>query len=333
MNSKAKRKTAAISGAGGFIGSHLVETLVDHGFYVKCLTHYNSRNDWGWLETIASLDRVEVIVGDILDKQICDSLCKDSDYVFHLAALIGIPYSYNAPNSYVLTNIEGTMNMCQAALENNVKRFIQTSTSEVYGTAQYVPIDENHPLQPQSPYSASKIGADSMAMSFYNSFELPITIARPFNTYGPRQSARAVIPTIITQLLSGKKVLELGNLSTTRDFNYVKDTCLGFLAIANCEDTIGENVNIGSNSEYSIKEIIEIIANISGINDIQLELDEDRIRPDNSEVFRLVCDNSKIKTMTKFQNIFTIEEGLSETIEWFSKDENLSRYKAEIYNV
>jgi len=333
MIGKIKVKTAAVSGAGGFIGSHLVETLLDQGFHVKCLTHYNSRNDWGWLEDLHYRENIEVIVGDILDKQICDSLCKDADYVFHLAALIGIPYSYDAPNSYVLNNIEGTMNMCQSALENNVKRFIQTSTSEVYGTAQYIPIDESHPLQPQSPYSASKIGADSMAMSFYNAFNLPVTIARPFNTYGPRQSARAVIPTIITQLLSGKQSINLGSLDTTRDFNYVSDTCSGFLAIAEADKTIGEVINIGSNSEISIEELFNLICKLTSKSNIGLITDNQRIRPKNSEVYRLVCDNSKIKELTKYSPAIGLQAGLENSIDWYKDEKNLVKFKTNIYNV
>ena len=324
---------ALVTGADGFIGSHLTEMLVQNNFEVRALSQYNSFNYWGWLEDLECLNNIEVVSGDIRDLSFCRSLTEDIDVVFHMAALIGIPYSYVAPDSYVDTNIRGTMNMCHAAMNSTVEHFIHTSSSEVYGTALYVPIDEKHPLQPQSPYSASKIGADSMALSFYNAFGLPVTIARPFNTFGPRQSARAVIPTIITQLLSGKKVLELGNLSTTRDFNYVKDTCLGFLSIANSYSTTGETINIGSNTEYSIKDIFELICKITKTNDVELELDEDRLRPDNSEVFRLVCDNSKIKDITGFQNNFTIEDGLLETIDWFSKSENLSRYKAGIYNV
>jgi NAD dependent epimerase/dehydratase len=249
-----------------------------------------------------------------------------------LAALIAIPYSYIAPDSYIDTNVKGTLNICQAAMENNVKRIICTSTSEVYGTAQYVPIDEKHPLQPQSPYSASKIGADAIAMSFYNAFKLPLTIARPFNTYGPRQSARAVIPTIISQIASGIKEIKLGDTTPTRDFNYVEDSCRAFLELANCDKAIGEVVNIGSNYEISVKDTLELIKDIMH-SDVKFIIDEQRIRPENSEVFRLWCDNSKIRELTGFEPRFTIREGLEKTVEWFTKPENLAKYKPGIYNV
>lgn len=325
-------KNILITGADGFIGSHLVEMLVKEGANVKALSLYNSFNYWGWLEDIKCLNTIEVLNGDIRDPHYCKHITKDIDIVFHLAALIAIPYSYVAPSSYVDTNINGTLNIIQACLENKVSRVIHTSTSEVYGTAQYVPIDELHPLQPQSPYSASKIGADNMAMSFYNSFELPVTIARPFNTYGPRQSARAVIPTIITQIANGVKEIKLGDVSPTRDFNYVEDTCRGFIALALSEKTIGETINIGSNFEISVKDTLDTIKDIMQ-SDVHFITDEQRIRPENSEVHRLWCDNTKIKTLTGFKPRYSIRSGLEKTIAWFKKEENLKKYKSDIYNV
>ncbi|MGM0520136.1 MAG: NAD-dependent 4,6-dehydratase LegB [Campylobacterota bacterium] len=325
-------KTILVTGADGFIGSHLTEMLVKQGAKVKALSQYNSFNYWGWLEDIDCLDKVEVLNGDIRDPHYCKHITKDIDIVFHLAALIAIPYSYVAPSSYVDTNINGTLNILQASLDNNVKRVIHTSTSEVYGTAQYVPIDEKHPIQPQSPYSASKIGADNMAMSFYNAFELPVTIARPFNTYGPRQSARAVIPTIITQIANGKKSIKLGDVSPTRDFNYVEDTCRGFIELAQCEESIGETVNIGSNYEISVGDTLNLIKEIMN-SDVRFITEEQRIRPKKSEVFRLWCDNSKIKSLTGFEPRYSIKEGLEKTVKWFKNQENLRKYKANIYNV
>lgn len=325
-------KRVLVTGADGFIGSHLVELLVKSGYNTKALSQYNSFNNWGWLEDIDCLDQVEVLNGDIRDSQYCKYITQNVDIVYHLAALIAIPYSYIAPNSYVDTNIKGTLNVCQAALENGVERMIHTSTSEVYGTAQYVPIDEKHPLQPQSPYSASKIAADAMAMSFYNSFDLPLTIARPFNTYGPRQSARAVIPTIIIQIASGEKEIQLGDISPTRDFNYVEDTCRGFLALAENADAIGQTVNIGSNFEISISDTLDLIKEIMD-SDVQFIVDSERIRPDKSEVFRLWCDNTKINNLVGFEPKYSIKEGLSKTIKWFQCAENLKKYKVGIYNV
>jgi len=310
----------------------LTEMLVDRGYQVKALSQYNSFNNWGWLEYVSCKDKIEVLTGDIRDPHYCKCIVKDVDIIFHLAALIAIPYSYVAPDSYVDTNIKGTLNICQAAKENGNVRVIHTSTSEVYGTAQYVPIDEKHPLQAQSPYSATKIAADAMAMSFYNAFELPVTIARPFNTYGPRQSARAVIPTIITQISNGVKEIKLGDLTPTRDFNYVEDTCRGFIAIAKEDETIGETINIGSNSEISIADTLNIIKEIMQ-SDVEFVTDEIRIRPDKSEVFRLWCDNTKIEKMTGFKPHFDIREGLKRTIDWMTKLENLRNYKSEIYNV
>jgi len=306
--------------------------LVDRGYQVKALSQYNSFNNWGWLEYVSCKDKIEVLTGDIRDPHYCKCIVKDVDIIFHLAALIAIPYSYVAPDSYVDTNIKGTLNICQAAKENGNVRVIHTSTSEVYGTAQYVPIDEKHPLQAQSPYSATKIAADAMAMSFYNAFELPVTIARPFNTYGPRQSARAVIPTIITQISNGVKEIKLGDLTPTRDFNYVEDTCRGFIAIAKEDETIGETINIGSNSEISIADTLNIIKEIMQ-SDVEFVTDEIRIRPDKSEVFRLWCDITKIEKMTGFKPHFDIREGLKRTIDWMTKLENLRNYKSEIYNV
>ena len=325
-------KKILVTGADGFIGSHLTEMLVMSGFQVRALSQYNSFNNWGWLEDVSCKNQIEVICGDVRDPQFCRLSCRDIDTVFHLAALIAIPYSYQAPDSYVDTNIRGTLNICQAARDGGVKRLIHTSTSEVYGTAQYVPIDEKHPLQPQSPYSASKIAADAMAMSFFNAFNLPVTIARPFNTYGPRQSARAVIPTIITQIANGKKQIQLGDVTPTRDFNYVEDTCRGFIALAESAQAIGETVNIGSNFEISVGDTLNLIKTIMA-SDVEFLVDEQRLRPDKSEVNRLWCDNAKIKALTGFTPQVTLEQGLRRTVDWFSQPENLKKYKADIYNV
>jgi len=323
---------ALVTGADGFIGSHLVELLAKKGYKVAALAQYNSFNTWGWLEEVSFKDKIEILSGDVRDPHFCKKITKDVDIIFHLAALIAIPYSYVAPDSYVDTNIKGTLNICQAAKENGKIRVIHVSTSEVYGTAQYVPIDEKHPLQPQSPYSASKIAADAMAISFYNSFDLPVTIARPFNTYGPRQSARAVIPTIITQIANGMKEIKLGDTSPTRDFNYVEDTCRGFLLIAESDKTIGETINIGSNSEISISDTLDIIKELMMV-DVNFVSDNERIRPEKSEVFRLCCDNTKIKKLTGFSSKVDIKEGLKRTIDWITMPENLKKYKAQIYNV
>jgi NAD dependent epimerase/dehydratase len=325
-------KKTLITGADGFIGSHLTEMLVAKGYQVKALSQYNSFNNWGWIEEINCKDKIEVLTGDIRDPHYCKYITKDIDIIFHLAALIAIPYSYVAPDSYVDTNIKGTLNICQAAKENGNIRVIHTSTSEVYGTAQYVPIDEKHPLQAQSPYSATKIAADAMAMSFYNAFELPVTIARPFNTYGPRQSARAVIPTIITQIANGVKEIKLGDLTPTRDFNYVEDTCRGFIAMAEEDKTIGETINIGSNFEISIADTLNIIKELMQ-SDVLFISDKQRIRPEKSEVFRLWCDNTKIKEITGFRPQFDIKQGLQKTIEWITEPAHLKTYKSEIYNV
>ena len=327
-----KNLTVLITGADGFIGSHLVELLFSKGYEVKALSQYNSFNNWGWLEEVNCKKQIEVLTGDIRDSHYCKYITKDIDIIFHLAALIAIPYSYVAPDSYVDTNITGTLNICQAAKENGVERVIHTSTSEVYGTAQYVPIDEKHPLQPQSPYSATKIAADAMAMSFYNTFDLPVTIARPFNTYGPRQSARAVIPTIITQIATGKNEIKLGDVSPTRDFNYVEDTCRGFIMLAENDNTIGETINIGSNSEISIADTLQLIKELMSSN-VTFIHDEQRQRPEKSEVFRLWCDNTKIEKLIGFHSQVDIRAGLQKTIDWITQPSNLKKYKTEIYNV
>jgi len=329
---KLQHNSILVTGADGFIGSHLTEALLAKGAKVRALSLYNSFNNWGWLEDVKALDDIEVISGDIRDPYFCKEITKDIDIVFHLAALIAIPYSYKAPASYIDTNVTGTLNICQAALENNVKKIIHTSTSEVYGTAKYVPIDEEHPIQPQSPYSASKIGADAIAMSFYNAFKLPLAIARPFNTYGPRQSARAVIPTIISQISSGVKEIYLGDVTPTRDFTYVLDTCAGLIAIAESDDSIGQTINIGSNYEISVGETLELIKELMK-SPVKFIKDENRIRPSSSEVFRLWCDNKKLLKYTGFLPQTTLKDGLSKTIEWFSNHENLSKYKSNIYNV
>lgn len=320
-----------VTGADGFIGSHLTEMLLEEGYTVRALCYYNSFNSWGWLEGVRH-PQLEIVSGDVRDSHFCRHITKDIDVIFHLAALIAIPYSYIAPDSYIDTNIKGTLNICQAGKENNVKKILVTSTSEVYGTARYVPIDEKHPKQPQSPYSASKIGADAIAMSFFNAFNLPVVIVRPFNTYGPRQSARAIIPTIITQIASGKREIKLGDLSPTRDFNYVKDTCCGFLELSHCDAAVGQEVNLCSNYEISMRDTLEMIAELMSA-DVRFMEDCERLRPKNSEVFRLWGDNSIIKNLTGFTPAYSIEQGLRETIDWFSKEENLKRYKSDIYNV
>lgn len=320
-----------VTGADGFIGSHLTEMLLEKSHQVRALSYYNSFNFWGWLEGIENKN-LEVVSGDIRDPHFCKLIARDVDVIFHLAALIAIPYSYAAPDSYVDTNVKGTLNICQAAKENNIRKIVVTSTSEVYGTAQYVPINEEHPKQPQSPYSASKIGADMMALSFYNAFDLPVVIARPFNTFGPRQSARAIIPTIISQISNGKKEIKLGDLTPTRDFNYVKDTCRGFLELAQCEKAVGQEINISSNLEVSMRDTFELIAKLMNAN-VEFVEDEQRLRPEKSEVFRLWGDNSKIKELTGFQPEYSLEQGLKKTIEWFTDPDNLSRYKSDRYNV
>jgi len=321
-----------VTGADGFIGSHLTELLLEKGYKVKALAQYNSFNYWGWLEDIPLNSNLEIVTGDIRDPHFCNKIVNGVDLIFHLAALIAIPYSYHAPYSYIDTNVKGTLNICQAAKENGNIRLIHTSTSEVYGTAQYVPIDEKHPKQPQSPYSASKIGADAIALSFYNSFGLPVSVARPFNTYGPRQSARAIIPTIITQIVSGLKEIQIGDLRPTRDFNFVKDICNGFLAIAKCEGTVGKEINISSNIETSMDEIFNIIKDILHA-DVRFVTDKNRIRPERSEVMRLLGDNSLLKELTDFQVNYSLREGLIITTNWFLEEKNLLKYKTGIYNL
>jgi len=321
-----------VTGADGFIGSHLTEALLKDGYPVRALAQYNSFNYWGWLEDIKPSSNLEIVCGDVRDPNYCREISKGIDVIFHLAALIAIPYSYIAPESYIETNIKGTLNMCQAAKDNRAKRILVTSTSEVYGTAKYVPIDEKHPLQPQSPYSASKIGADAIAMSFYNTFKLPLTIVRPFNTYGPRQSARAVIPTIITQIANENKEIKIGDTTPTRDFNYVKDICNGYILLAECDKAIGETVNIGSNTEISIKELFALIKDIMH-SDAKLVTEEQRLRPEHSEVFRLRCDNTKIKELTGYKPQYPLREGLEKTVEWFTNPQNLAKYKPGIYNL
>lgn len=324
-------KNVAVTGADGFIGSHLTEALLAEGCHVRALAQYNSFNNWGWLEGI-SHPNLEIVTGDVRDPNFCREFVKGADTVFHLAALIAIPYSYVAPDSYVDTNVKGTLNICQACRDAATERLLVTSTSEVYGTARYVPIDENHPRQPQSPYSASKIGADAIAMSFHNAFEMPLTIVRPFNTYGPRQSARAIIPTIISQIASGETKINVGDLSPTRDFNFVSDTARGFIALARSPLTIGQEVNISTGTEISMQDTLSTIARLMNV-DVEWVRDPARIRPAGSEVFRLCGDNSKITELTDWRPQVTIEEGLSRTIDWFTDPANLARYKANIYNI
>lgn len=321
-----------ISGADGFIGSHLTEAILEAGYNVKAFVYYNSFNNWGWLDTLPKekLSQIEIFTGDIRDPNGVRTAMKDVDMVFHLAALIAIPFSYHSPDSYVDTNIKGTLNVLQAARDLETSRILVTSTSEVYGTAQYVPIDEHHPFQGQSPYSATKIGADRLAESFYRSFDMPISIVRPFNTYGPRQSARAVIPTIISQLLAGKEEIKLGSLTPTRDFNFVKDTANGFIEIAKSDKTIGEEINIATQQEISIGELAQEI--IDQINPkAKIICEEQRLRPEKSEVNLLLGSNEKIKRLTNWRPQYTFEQGIQETIEWMKQ--NMDAYKTDIYNV
>ncbi|MCR4617418.1 MAG: NAD-dependent 4,6-dehydratase LegB [Lachnospiraceae bacterium] len=325
-------KKILVTGSDGFIGSHLTEELVKKGYEVRAFVFYNSFNTWGWLDTLPKeiMDHVEIFQGDVRDPNGVREAMKGCDAVFHLAALIAIPFSYHSPDAYVDTNIKGTLNVLQAGRDLGTERTLVTSTSEVYGTAKYVPIDENHPFQGQSPYSATKIGADRIAESFYRSFELPVTIVRPFNTFGPRQSARAVIPTIITQLLAGKEEIRLGSLTPTRDFNYVKDTANGFISIYESDKTIGEEINIATQKEISIGELAqELIRQINP--SAKIICDEDRLRPVKSEVNRLLGSNEKIKRLTSWQQRYTFEQGLSETIEFLRN--NMDKYKVDIYNV
>ena len=330
MNLKGKK--VVITGADGFIGSHLTEQLVELGANVTALAQYNSFNSWGWLDTLDKnvLNNINVITGDIREYDNMKRLIKGNDVVFHLAALIAIPYSYLSPMAYVRTNVEGTTNVLEACREYDIEKVIHTSTSETYGTALYVPIDEKHPMQGQSPYSASKIAADKMAESYYRSFNIPVATIRPFNTYGPRQSARAVIPTIISQILAGKKEIELGSLTPTRDFNYVKDTANAFIKIAESDKTVGEVINAGSNHEISIGDLVEKIINITGEN-VKIICDEERLRPEKSEVNRLWADNKKIKDLTDWKPNYSLDEGLKETIEWIRN--NMNYFKTDIYNV
>ena len=321
-----------VTGAGGFIPSHVVEVLVKNGYEVKALVHYNSMNSWGWLDTLPKeiMGNVEVFTGDVRDPNGVRVAMKGCDMVVHMAALIAIPYSYHSPDSYVDTNIKGTLNVLQAARDLMPKHILITSTSEVYGTAQYVPIDEKHPYQGQSPYSATKIGADRLAESFYRSFNLPVTIVRPFNTFGPRQSARAIIPTIITQLLSGANMIKLGSLTPTRDFNYVKDTANGFVSIMESDNTIGEEINIATQKEISMEQTANTIIKIINSN-AKIICDEQRVRPDKSEVNRLLGSNEKIKKLTNWKQQYSFEQGIEETIEWFRRNHKL--YKSDIYNI
>ncbi len=332
------KKKIFITGADGFIGSHLCEKLVKDGHKVTALVQYNSFNSWGWLDKIPIDIQKEINIksGDIRDPHAMKSYVKSNNIIFHLAALIAIPFSYNHPNMYVDTNTKGTLNLLQACKDNGIEQFIHTSTSEVYGTAQFVPIKENHPLVGQSPYSASKIAADQLAYSFYSSFNLPVSIIRPFNTYGPRQSARAIIPTIILQMLSGNDNLKLGSTTPTRDFTYIEDTINAFTSFINCEKSVGETINVGSNFEISIFDLVTLISEIFNIK-IKISTDENRLRPEKSEVNRLLADNTKAKEILKWEPIFSgrdgLKTGLQNTIKWMSKKENFNFYKSKQYNI
>lgn len=319
-----------ITGAGGFIGSHLTEACIDHGYEVKAFVHYNSRNQWGWLEPSKHRQSIQVVAGDIRDYDSVYKAMKGCDAVFHLAALIGIPYSYVSPLAYIRTNIEGTYNVLEASRELGLKDILITSTSETYGTAQYVPIDEGHPQVGQSPYSATKIAADQLALSYWRSFELPVKVVRPFNTFGPRQSARAIIPTIVTQILSGERTIKLGNLTPTRDLTFVKDTVEGFIAIYEASGLYGEVTNIGTNTEISMADVASVIADIMEV-DVTISCDQERVRPKKSEVERLVCNNTKIITTTGWRPRYSFREGLIETIDWIK--EHVHLYKPQIYTV
>lgn len=328
-----KGKKVLVTGADGFIGSHMVECLHKNGAKVRALSLYNSFNNWGWLEAVGCLDKIEVYAGDVRDAHDCLNLTAGIDAIVHLAALIAIPYSYKNPESYIKTNVQGTLNICQAAMRNKVSLLMHVSTSEVYGSAVYVPIDEKHPIQPQSPYSASKVGADAIVESFRRSFDLPAITARPFNTFGPRQSARAVIPSIIIQLATGVRKIRLGSLNTIRDFNYVADTCSAMTALLSCKAAVGSTVNIGSGKDVSIEGLFKMICRQMRISNAEIIPDKKRVRPEKSEVMRLCCDNFKLAEMTGFKPDFTLEQGLKKTIKWFMNSENLKKYKTEIYNV
>jgi dTDP-glucose 4,6-dehydratase len=327
-----------ITGADGFIGSHLAEALVRRGYNVRAFVYYNSMNSWGWLDTSPReiLNNLDVFAGDIRDPHGLRKAMQGCDIVMHLAALIAIPYSYHSPDTYVDTNVKGTLNVLQASRELGVQKVVHTSTSEVYGTAQYTPIDEEHPLQGQSPYAATKVAADQLAMSYYLSFGTPVSIIRPFNTYGPRQSARAIIPTVITQIASGRQSIKIGSINPTRDFNYISDTVAGFIAMAESNRAVGEVVNIGSNYEISIGETVQLIAEIMG-RDIEVETDPQRVRPEKSEVERLWADNRKARGMLNWQPSYAgrdgLRKGLEATIEWFSRPENIALYKSHLYNI
>lgn len=325
-------KAVLVTGADGFIGSHLVGSLLDAGASVRALSLYNSFNHWGWLEGLADRSGLTIVSGDVRDAHFCQGLVAGMDVIFHLAALIPIPYSYLAPDSFVDTNVRGTLNMLQAARQADVERFVQTSTSEVYGSARYVPIDELHPIQPQSPYAATKVAADALAMSFHRSFDLPVAIARPFNTFGPRQSARAVIPTIITQLAHGN-VVRLGTLDSTRDMTYVEDTCRGLMAVGSSPAATGEAFNIGSDRETSVGDLCVRIAELMEVPDLHITQDAVRLRPESSEVDRLRCDYSKLAATAGYAPRVSLDQGLRQTIEWFRQAENLRAYKAGLYNV
>lgn len=333
-----KNKKILVTGSDGFIGSHLTEELVRRGHDVRAFVLYNSFNSWGWLDNSPReiKENLDVFAGDIRDPYGVKAAMKGCDVVLHLAALIAIPYSYHSPDTYVDTNVKGTLNIVQAARELGLEKVVHTSTSEVYGTARFVPITEEHPLQGQSPYSASKIGADQIAMSFYKSFETPVAIIRPFNTYGPRQSARAIMPTIISQIASGKRKLKLGALHPTRDFNYVADTVNGFIRVAEADTSIGEVINIGSNYEISIEETVKLIAEVMGV-EIEIETEQARLRPEKSEVERLWADNAKAKKLLEWEPQYAgregFRQGLSKTVEWFLNPENLAQYKADVYNI
>ncbi len=324
-------KKILVTGADGFIGSHLAECLILKNYTVKALVQYNSFNSWGWLEKSKFISEMEIISGDIRDKSFCISMTKNVEKVFNLAALIAIPYSYQAPSSYIETNSIGTLNLCEAALYNNVEELLQMSTSEVYGSAQYLPIDELHPIVAQSPYSASKIAAEAIVTSFNKSFDLNTKIARVFNTYGPRQSARAIIPNVIVQLLSNSKFINIGSLSPSRDLNYVTDTCNGLISLANSKDAIGKIINIGSNKKISMEDLSKTIMNLMDIKKV-LTVKENRLRPENSEVQNLQCDNQLMKSLTNFQPQNNLIEGLKKTIDWFSNPKNLANYKSDVYN-